>query len=61
MPNQGKLLKKHKIPCAVFVKSLSWLDIETCVSKLSKYFYRNIVYKNVSCDVGLNFVMEVWF
>jgi len=37
-----------------FVKSLSWLIVETCGSKLSNSFYRNIVRKIVSCDMGLS-------
>jgi len=36
-----------------FVKSSPWLVIGTYVSKKSISFYRNIVCKNVSCDVGL--------
>jgi len=46
--NQGKIFK-----------NLPWLVIETCGSKLSFYRniflskYRNIVCKNISCDMGL--------
>ncbi len=39
-----------------FNKNLPWLVIETHGSKLSNIsisFYRNIVYKNVWCDMGL--------
>jgi len=36
----------------MFLKSLPWLVIETCCTKLS--FNCNIVWKNVSCDMGLS-------
>jgi len=53
MPNQGKFLKNTTYLVLCFVKSLPWLAIETFVLKLSISYYRNIVCKNVSCDVGL--------
>jgi len=37
-----------------FYNRLPWLGIETYVSNIAISFYRNIVCKNVECDVGLN-------
>jgi len=37
-----------------FVKSLPWLGIEIYVSNITISFYRNIVCKNATYDVGLN-------
>jgi len=42
--------KKHN---HLFVKSLPWLVIETYVSNIAVSFYRNIVCKNVFCEVDL--------
>jgi len=42
-----------------FYNILPWLGIEIYFSQISQYpfsFYRNIVCKNVSCDVGIR-----WF
>jgi len=37
----------------VFFKKLPWLGIEIYVSNISISFYRNIVSKNIFCDMGL--------
>jgi len=65
---QDKLLSKHQNIILVtqgFYKSLPWLVNRNLLLKIVKCrniyfltFYRNIVCKNVSCDVGLN---EVFF
>jgi len=45
--------KQNTIQGMIGLKSVPWLVKETYVSKLSISSYRNIVCKNIACDIGL--------